>query len=116
NYEKWNVDPENAITFGRNGLSTHQFILNNNGQEMSIQSQDSTLNAPIDLVFKNFRIETFSQMLESELLNMGGGINGTATVSRLESSPVFVADLTVDRFSFGNDTVGDIKLNVNNIR
>ncbi len=116
NYEKWNVDPENAITFGSNGLSTHQFILNNNGQEMSIQSQDSTLNAPIDLVFKNFRIETFSQMLESELLNMGGGINGTATVSRLESSPVFVADLTVDRFSFGNDTVGDIKLNVNNIR
>lgn len=116
NYDTWNVHPENTIVFGQNGLSTHQFILSNNGQEMAIQSQDSTLNAPIDLVFKNFRIETFSQMLESDVLNMGGGINGTATASRLESSPVFVADLSVDQFSFGNDTIGDINLNVNNIR
>lgn len=116
NYDTWDVHPENSISFGRNGLATHQFILSNEGQEMSIQSQDSTLNAPIDLVFNNFRIETFSEMLESELFDMGGGINGTATVSRLESSPVFVADINIDRFSFGNDTVGDINLNVNNIR
>src|SRR5690606_3333679 len=116
NYDTWDVHPENTISFGRNGLATHQFILSNEGQEMSIQSQDSTLNAPIDLVFNNFRIETFSEMPESELFNMGGGINGTATVSRLESSPVFIADINIDRFSFGNDTVGDISLNVNNIR
>ena len=116
NYDMWDVHPENTIIFGRNGISTNNFILNNEGQEMSIRSQDSTLNAPIDLVFRNFRIETFSQMLESELLNVGGGINGSATVSRLESSPVFVADLIIDRFSFGNDTVGNVNLKVNNIR
>ncbi len=116
NYDQWEVHPENAISFGKDGLRTHQFILSNDGQEMAITSQDSTLNAPIDLVFTNFRIETFSQILESDLLNMGGGINGTATVSRLESSPVFVSDITVDRFYFGNDTVGNINIKVNNER
>ncbi len=116
NYDAWNVHPENTISFGKDGLITHQFILSNKGQEMSVHSQDSTLNSPIDLVFKNFRIETFSQMLESELLNMGGGISGTATVSRLDTSPVFVSDITIDRFYFGNDTVGDINLKVNNER
>ena len=116
NYEQWQVHPENAISFGKDGLRTHQFVLSNNGQEMAIQSQDSTLNAPIDLRFSNFRIETFSKMLESELLDMGGGINGTATVSRLDTSPVFVSDITIDRFYFGNDTVGDINLKVNNER
>ncbi len=116
NYEQWQVDPENAIVFGKDGLRTHQFILSQGGQSMSIQSQDSSLNAPIDLVFKNFRIETFSKMLESELLNMGGGINGTATVSRLNTSPMFVSDITIDRFYFGNDTVGDINLKVDNTR
>lgn len=116
NYEQWQVHPENTISFGKDGISTRQFVLNNNGQEMSLQSRDSTLNAPIDLSFQNFRIETFSKMLESELLNMGGGINGTATVSRLETSPVFVSDITIDRFYFGNDTVGNIALKVNNER
>ncbi|WP_353126953.1 translocation/assembly module TamB domain-containing protein [Parapedobacter pyrenivorans] len=116
NYEQWEVHPENAISFGKDGLRTHQFVLSNEGQEMSIRSQDSTLNAPIDLVFKNFRIETFSKMLESELLDMGGGINGTATVSRLDTSPAFVSDITIDRFYFGKDTVGDINLKVNNER
>ncbi|WP_257669938.1 translocation/assembly module TamB domain-containing protein [Parapedobacter tibetensis] len=116
NYEQWDVNPENAISFGKDGLITHQFILSNSGQEMAIQSRDSTLNSPIDLVFNNFRIETLSQMLESELLSMGGGINGKATVSRLDTSPVFVSDITIDRFYFGNDTVGDINLKVNNER
>src|SRR5690606_19001743 len=116
NYDQWQVDPQNTITFGNDGIRVHQFILRNGSQEMALQSQDSTLNAPLDLVFNNFRIETFSQMLESEVLNMGGGINGTATVSRLESSPVFVSSLTIDRFYFGNDTVGDISVKVNNER
>ena len=116
NYDQWQVDPENAIRFGNDGLRAHQFFLRNEGQEMTLQSQDTTLNAPLDLVFKNFRIETFSKMLESELFDMGGGINGTATVSRLETSPVFVSDITIDEFVFGGDTVGDINLKVNNER
>ncbi len=116
NYEQWQVHPDNTIRFGGDGLRTHQFVLSNDGQELSIQSQDSTLNSPIDLLFKNFRIETFSKMLESELLDMGGGINGTATVSRLDASPVFVSDLVIDRFYFGSDTVGDISIKVNNER
>ncbi|MGK6350956.1 translocation/assembly module TamB domain-containing protein [Parapedobacter sp. DT-150] len=116
NYDQWEVDPQNAISFGKDGLRTNQFVLSNEGQEMSLQSQDSSLNSPIDIRFNNFRIETFSKMLESELFDMGGGINGSATVSRLESSPVFVSDIAIDRFYFGNDTVGDISLKVNNER
>ncbi|MFC3197938.1 translocation/assembly module TamB domain-containing protein [Parapedobacter deserti] len=116
NYEQWQVEPQNRIFFGNDGLLAHQFILSNNGQEMTLQSQDSTRNAPLDLVFNNFRIETFSKILESEVLDMGGGINGSATVSRLDASPVFVSDITIDRFYLGNDTVGDINLKVNNER
>src|SRR5690606_39989641 len=116
NYAEWEVDAENSISFGNDGLRTHQFILSNDGQEMAITSEESAVNSPMDLVFKNFRIETLSEMLESELFDMGGGINGTATVSRLESSPVFVSDITIERFYFGNDTVGDINVKVNNER
>ncbi|GGH16138.1 hypothetical protein GCM10011418_18320 [Sphingobacterium alkalisoli] len=114
NYDKWNISPDNQISFGMDGIRAHNFRLSNNGQELLVQSQDSTLNAPIDLSFNNFRIETLSKMLESETLNLGGGINGSATISRLESSPVFVSDVEIQKFYFGQDTVGNVLIKVNN--
>ncbi|MFZ4261973.1 translocation/assembly module TamB domain-containing protein [Sphingobacterium sp. HJSM2_6] len=116
NYEKWSINPNNLISFGKDGIRASAFHLSNQGQELIIQSQDSTLNAPIDLRFNNFRIETFTKMLESENLNLGGGINGTATVSRLESSPVFISDLTINKFFFGKDTIGNVMVKVNNVK
>lgn len=116
NYEKWQIDPANRLHFGSDGILAHSFRLTNDGQEFLIQSKDSTANAPLDLTFNNFRIETFTEILESEMLQVGGGINGTATVSRLESKPVFVSDLSIEKFYFGKDTVGDVLINVNNIR
>ncbi len=116
NYENWNVMPNNQIAFGDAGILVRDFVLRNNGQELSVLSQDSTFNSPIALNFNNFRIETISRMVDSESLDVGGGINGTATVSRLESSPVFISDLTIDAFSFAKQEVGDISIKVNNER
>lgn len=116
NYEQWDVVPDNAIQFGNNGILAHNFILSNNGQQMRVESQDSIPNSPINLRFNDFRIETITAIFESEMLRLGGGINGEATVSRLDASPVFVSDLTIADFVFGDDTVGNINLQVNNER
>ena len=116
NYDAWDIQPNNLLSFGENGVRASDFILSREGQELKIQSQDSTYNAPIDLSFNNFRIETITEMLQSETLKLGGGINGNATVSRFESSPVFVSDLTIDKFFFGQDTIGNVALKVNNIK
>ena len=116
NYEDWDIEPNNMISFGDQGVRASGFILSNEGQELKIQSQDSTFNSPIDLNFNNFRIETITEMLQSETLKVGGGINGNATVSRFESTPVFVSDLTIDKFFFGQDTIGNVALKVNNIK
>src|SRR5690606_11613972 len=70
NYDTWDVNPENFIAFGHQGILAHQFDLSQNGQSLSARSQDSLGNSPLDLVFSNFRIETFSKLLESEVLNM----------------------------------------------
>ncbi|WP_240903220.1 translocation/assembly module TamB [Sphingobacterium sp. SGG-5] len=114
NYDQWSISADNQILFGSQGIRAHNFRLSHEGQELYIQSQDSTLNAPIDIKFNNFRIETLSQMLESETLNVGGGINGTATISRLDTNPVFVSDLEIKDFLFGGQTIGNVLIKVNN--
>jgi len=116
NYEKWGINPNNLLSFGSAGIRANNFHLSKDGQEMIIQSKDSTMNSPIDLTFNNFRIETITRMLNSENLTLGGGINGTATVSRLEANPVFVSDLNIEKFFFGKDTIGNVMLKVNNIK
>lgn len=116
NYDKWEIEPTNRIAFGSSGVLVQNFSLTNNGQGLYVESQDSVANAPIHLRFDNFRIETFSQMVESEMLDFGGGIHGTATVSRLESSPVFVSDLTIREFTYTGQPIGDVAVQVNNIK
>src|SRR5690606_26671479 len=114
NYDTWSTSPSNQLSFGKDGIRAHDFLLSNAGQELRIQSQDSTLNSPIDILFNNFRIETLSDILESDDWHVGGGINGSATISRLDTKPVFVSDLEINKFYFGQDTVGNILVNVHN--
>lgn len=114
NYDQWTIDPNNQISFGDAGILVENFRLSNNGQELVMQSESSTPNSPITLSFDNFRIETLTRIIDSEMLDFAGGINGNATVSRLESSPVFVSDLTIDEFAFGGQKVGDVAIKVDN--
>ncbi|MEH6308158.1 translocation/assembly module TamB domain-containing protein [Olivibacter sp. CPCC 100613] len=116
NYDKWAVNPQNVISFGSKGLLASHFDLSQSGQEMSIASQDSVPNSPLAVDFKNFRIETFANMVESASLDVGGGINGNALVDRLDGYPVFTSDITINDFYFGQDTIGDIGLQVNNAK
>lgn len=114
NYDNWNISPNNQISFGKDGMRVNDFRLASNGQELLIQSQDSTFNSPIEISFNNFRIETFSQMLESETFDVAGGINGNATISRLEASPVFVSDLQINDFQFAKNDIGTVAIKVDN--
>jgi len=116
NYDKWAVNPQNTISFGKKGLFANHFDLNQKGQEMNISSQDSVPNSPLALNFKNFRIETLANMIEGVNLEIGGGINGNALVERLDASPVFTSDITVNDFYFGKDTIGNINIQVNNAK
>lgn len=116
NYDKWEISADNQLSFGKDGIRANDFRLSKNDQILLIQSTDSTMNSPIQMSFNNFRIETLSNMLESETFNLGGGINGKATISRLASNPVLVSDIDIDKVYLGKDTIGDICIKVNNLQ
>ena len=114
NYDQWEISPDNAINFGDKGVLVNNFILKSNNQSLIAQSKSDSLNSPVDVNFTEFRIETFTKFLESSSLNIGGGINGNLEIDRLEASPTFESDLTINSFYFNRDTIGDINVKVNN--
>ena len=114
NYDKWNIDPENAIEFGGKRLYVNKFFLSNNGNELKVQSQGTQDNAPLQVDFVNFKIETIMNMVKKDELLMQGLINGNALVENVMTNPTFTSDLKIDDFTFKGSKVGDLEIKVDN--
>lgn len=114
NYEKWTVDPENAIEFGDKRLYVNKFNLSNSGNELKVQSQGTQNNAPLQVDFVNFKIETIMNMVKKDELLMQGLINGNALVENVMTNPTFTSDLKIDDFAFKGEKVGDLEIKVDN--
>jgi hypothetical protein len=113
-YEKWTVAPENYIQFGQSGILAHQFNISQGSQLLSINSTSQEPNAPLEVEFKDFQIETLMKFAETDTALVGGAINGTVDVKDLASTPKFEADLTINKLRYQKDELGDLKAIVNN--
>ncbi|TDD98770.1 translocation/assembly module TamB domain-containing protein [Flavobacterium cellulosilyticum] len=112
NYDKWNINAENAIEFGDKRLYIDKFYLDHSGNELKIQSQGNQNNAPLKVDFVNFKIETILNIIKKDKLMMQGLINGTALIENAMTKPTFTSDLKIDGFVFNEEAVGDILLKV----
>ncbi|WP_343696972.1 translocation/assembly module TamB domain-containing protein [Flavobacterium sp.] len=114
NYDRWTIDPENAVEFGDKRLYVNKFFLSNSGNELKVQSQGTQNNAPLQIDFVNFKIETIMNMVKKDKLLMQGLINGNAVVENVMTNPTFTSDIKVDDFTFKGEKVGDLEVKVDN--
>jgi len=114
NYEEWTVADDNLIRFGKDGLYARNFDISHDGGSIKLNSESETTNAPLNVALDNFKIETLTNMVQKEESKFKGTLNGTANVKNLTTSPLFTADLDVTDFAVAKDTVGNIKIQVNN--
>jgi hypothetical protein len=113
-YKPWTVNTDNTLQFGEKGIFAKDFTITNSNQLLSINSTAQQMNAPVKVDFKNFHIETLTRIAQQDSLQVGGVINGDATISNLQKSPLFTSALTIGDFNFKGDTVGNIAVKVNN--
>jgi hypothetical protein len=114
NYDPWTIDPENAIEIGDKRLHINKFFLANSGNELKIQSKSNQDNAPIEVDFVNFKIETILNIVKKDKLLMQGLINGNAVVENVMTSPIFTSNIKIDDFAFRGEAVGNIAIKVDN--
>jgi hypothetical protein len=113
-YTQWTVGEGNALEFGSKGIMARNFSLSNAGQMLSINTNPPGYNGPLNVDFKNFKIETLTKLADQSSLLVGGTINGNATVTNLDKAATFVSDIKISDFNFKGDTLGNIALKVNN--
>ncbi|WP_100614374.1 translocation/assembly module TamB domain-containing protein [Confluentibacter citreus] len=113
NYENWTIKDDNLIRIEKSGILVNNFEIQNNQQVFSIQSETALVQSPIAVNFENFKLETLTNIVSSNF-EMGGQVNGKATVKNITSSPLFVADLNIGDFTFKKDTIGTLTVKVDN--
>ena len=114
NYEPWTIDKDNVVSSLTKGLFINNFNLQNNGSTIQVQSKSNLANAPVQVNFKEFDINTITSFVEKKDLQLSGKINGTAEIQNINTSPLFTSDLSVENFTFKKDTIGNVKLQVKN--
>jgi hypothetical protein len=116
NYDNWTVSPDNALRFGPDGIYANNFELSREGNLLRIQSQSQAKNAPLEVTFENFSLETLTNMVSKDELLIGGTLNGNVELRNLTASAVFTSDLKITDFTYRGSKVGDIAVKVNNER
>ncbi len=115
NYQKWNVSPNNKISYSPQGILVKDFFLENGKSKIAANSKTDIANCPIDIDIVNFDIKDITSIANSDTLMAAGIINGKINVSSFEKKlPAFVGNLTVDSFQFQQQPIGNIKFAAQN--
>lgn len=114
NYQNWNLPADNRLAFGQDGILADNFELTNEGSSLKVQSQSDTPNAPIAVDFTDFKIETITNIVQMDSLQVAGKLDGNVLLRDLKTNMVFTSDLNIEDFSFRKDTLGNINIKVDN--
>ncbi|WP_448703025.1 translocation/assembly module TamB domain-containing protein [Mucilaginibacter sp. AW1-3] len=114
NYMPWAVSANNSLQFGGAGILARDFTISNAGQSLSINTSPPEANGPLNIDFKNFKIETLTQLAQQKGLLVGGTINGNAQVKNLDKTAEFTSNINITDFNFKGDTLGNVAIKVNN--
>lgn len=110
----WTVKENNQLTFSQAGIIANDLILKHGRQTLSVSSKEQTTQAPLEIKFDSFELQTLSKIIENKKELVSGEINGTVILKQQEKVPVFASDLTVKKLTFNEIPTGDIKLIADN--
>lgn len=114
NFKKWNIAPDNRISYVHKSLTAHAFNISQEDQHILINSLTGENDNPLRIDFKNFNIGTLTGFIQNDSLMANGLLNGNAVIRNLQTAPAFTADLTISNASVYNDTIGNITAKVSN--
>lgn len=114
NYDSWQVSKDNFIQYDSSGVFAHNFTISRQNESLVVNSNPAAATSPLDVSFKNFRVNTLSRFASQDSLGVDGIIDGKVQVKNVTSNPTFTSDLRIAQLSYKNDTIGDLAVKVNN--
>ncbi|MBK9254073.1 MAG: translocation/assembly module TamB [Saprospiraceae bacterium] len=113
-YENWTIHPENNIRYNHESVSVDNFDLSKDNQHLIIQSNGSGAGSNIEVTFREFRLNTLTDLVMTDTLRIDGTLNGLLVINNVTKRPTFTTDVNIKDLFIYKDTIGDIQFNISN--
>ena len=114
NASKWQVNSANTIKFGNAHFNIQSLTLNNGAQSVSASHRSAHPSSPLELVFKDFELETLSGMMLNKDLLVQGRMNGNVLLEKQNEQSAFRSDLSINDLAFKAGHIGNLTLKADN--
>lgn len=109
NYEKWNVVPDNYLSYSPQGIIVNNFVINSDTAKIAIRSKEIIPNSPIDIDINNFDLKSISSIVNRDTVLLAGVLDIKAQVSDLNKAlPGFTGTATVKNLQVMQHPLGNI--------
>jgi len=109
NYEQWNVNKDNYISYSPKGIIANNFILTSDTATISIKSQQPVANSPIDINIDNFNLKSITSLINQDTVFIGGIMDVKGTVSELDRSvPGFTGEASISNLAYKQNLLGNL--------
>ncbi len=105
----------NYIRYDSTGLYAKDFQLQFKDQSIALNSVGNGIGAPLKLAFKDFDINTITDIAKKDSLFADGIINGSAIITDITKQPSFTSDINIKNLAYQRNIMGDLVLKVDNI-
>ncbi len=112
--DRWNIDADNYILFGKEGLMIHNFFIRNAASQINIASANDRFNDDLNIGFRNFSLGEISRIIEKDTSLVNGTVDGNVVLKRVGKAYGIIADATVTELSVHEIPVGNISIRAHN--
>ena len=113
-YKQWEIDKENHILFGEEGVMIHRMFLQNGTRKISINSVNEQFNDDIAIDISNFQLGDLSRIIENDTSLVKGVVDGSVLLKRANGGRGIVADAAISNLIVHDVPVGDLTLTTTN--
>jgi translocation and assembly module TamB len=114
-YKEWRSDSTGYIEYGKQGLLVKQFLLEQSGQKLLVNSTTNEPNSPISVEIDSLDIKPFVTIATLDSTLAGGTLNGDFKLANyMKGTPAFTGDLVINNFTLTQIPIGNVTVNANN--
>ncbi len=111
---KWDIDDDNFIEFGKEGILIHNFFLKYNESRIDIASANDQFNDDYKIGITNFQLDDISRIIEKDTNMVKGILDGNLLLKKTNNSYGLIADARINDIVFRGIPVGSIDIKAEN--
>lgn len=104
----WKINIGNTLLSDYNRIELRNFQFSHNAQTIKFETSKHDANdMQLDIVLSKFFLSNLNPLLKGDGMSIGGIIDGSATLSGLNSELIFTSSLGFENFTINNELLGN---------